>query len=751
MSDQNWRPGHLDLPTTHVIANEKQTYSTTNDGGGYDARARNNTLRPTAARDSLKQRAPIDSDYQQKLINLPDQIQMEISNSGAIRSTTILTTDPASIAHDKVIIDRLTQQKSQLLQNSLAEANSFYGSDPHNKSEKEYINAFNSYLQQDRRPGETYQHWVRAYSAGYTAKLYSESIRLLNERSHQLGAAYMSALARQEAERQAQAAALALRAKAEAEHAARVATQIAKAKADAEYAASIAAQTAKAKADAEYAARIAAQIAQAEHEAREEALWEAEKKKAKERVRKREAKKQAERRKKIEVASKVAADFDSMLNQFTQNRPEDIDEKLLWMKDRYQGLRAKYLEVSKAENAVGGFYRAPGKENRWNALNNVQNEIKTLIRLKHKIEIVQIPPASGAIIAVRPLVSTTDGLIAGFEGSPFSLNNALSTLNSLRTAITSGPISTFLALVFYSPSLGNGEIQRNPIVLTIPLAQLDPDKNHERIGRPATLYGISRRVTSSIRGDHTQLILESTDYSFPVRVRQAVLDSTTNQYTFTTEGLVPITLTWTPKSPPGIANSSSTELPITQSPIRIYPGARVTQVDARLDEHPACSHDDPDDYILEFPIESGIESIYMMATRGGPRYEPGTATGKGQEVGENWLAGATQPNGSPVPTQIADQLRGQDFRSFDRFREKFWRSVAADPKLSKQFSKADLKLLTNGAAPSTDEVDSVGRRDKYEIHHIEHIKDGGEVYNIDNLTVITPSAHIELHKNGIKP
>ena len=177
----------------------------------------------------------------------------------------------------------------------------------------------------------------------------------------------------------------------------------------------------------------------------------------------------------------------------------------------------------------------------------------------------------------------------------------------------------------------------------------------------------------------------------------------------------------------------------------------LVQLRILADEHSVCSHEDPDDYILEFPIESGIESIYMMATRGGPRYEPGTATGKGQEVGENWLAGAAQSSGSPVPAQIADQLRGQEFRNFDKFREKFWRSVAADPKLSKQFSKADLKLLTNGAAPSTDEVDSVGRRDKYEIHHIEHIKNGGEVYNIDNLTVMPPSAHIKLHKNGIRP
>lgn len=209
-------------------------------------------------------------------------------------------------------------------------------------------------------------------------------------------------------------------------------------------------------------------------------------------------------------------------------------------------------------------------------------------------------------------------------------------------------------------------------------------------------------------------------------------------------------MTWTPKTPPGDDIPSTTELPATDSGTRIYPGARVTQIEGRLDEHPACEIDDPDDYILTFPIESGIESIYMMATRGGPRYEPGTATGKGQEVGENWLGGATQSSGSPVPAQIADQLRGQDFRNFDRFREKFWRAIASDSSLSGQFGNVDLEEMRNGAAPYTDLNDNVGGREKYEIHHKQRIADEGAVYDVDNLTVLTPKAHIELHKSGIQ-
>jgi hypothetical protein len=697
----------------------------------------------------------IEGEYRATIQSLPQALDHEITNITKNHHTASSPHSIESKKHEKHIVDLLTLGKNAQLKSVINQANAFYGSDPLARSMHDLLASIERTSKQ--RPSHVFQAWSTSYAAAYSALVLSESIRLLTDKSNQLSTTIAVLEAQQVAARQAEIAA---RAAAEqravqAQQAAARQAEIATAQAQQAAAKSAAQETAriereKAQAKAKHAANIAAQIAQAEHEAREEALWEVEQKKAKERARKREAAKQAARRRKQRVASVAAAEFDSLLSQFTQNRPKDIDEKLRWMKDKYQGLHAKYLAVSKAENAVGGFYPAPGNENRWSALNDVQNEIKTLIRLKYKIEKVQIPPASGAIIAARPLVITADGLIAGFEGSPFSLSNALSTLTSLRKAITSGPISTFLALVFYSPSLGNGEIQRNPIVLTIPLAQLDPDKNHERIGRPATLYGISRRVTSSIRGNHTQLVLESTDYRFPVRVRQAVLDPTTNQYTFTTEGLVPITLTWTPKNPPGNSTPISTELPVTESGIQIYPGARVTQVEGRRDEHPACNHEDPDDYILEFPIDSGIESIYMMATRGGPRYEPGTATGKGQEVGENWLGGATQSSGSPIPAQIADQLRGQDFRNFDRFREKFWRAIASDISLSQQFGNVDLEEMRSGAAPYTDLDDNVGGREKYEIHHKQRIADEGAVYDVDNLTVLTPKAHIELHKSGIQ-
>ncbi|WP_390900307.1 HNH endonuclease signature motif containing protein [Serratia ficaria] len=40
-------------------------------------------------------------------------------------------------------------------------------------------------------------------------------------------------------------------------------------------------------------------------------------------------------------------------------------------------------------------------------------------------------------------------------------------------------------------------------------------------------------------------------------------------------------------------------------------------------------------------------------------------------------------------------------------------------------------------------------RDKYEIHHVNPISEGGAVYDIDNLRVLTPKRLVEIHsENG---
>ncbi|EBD2587655.1 HNH endonuclease, partial [Salmonella enterica] len=80
------------------------------------------------------------------------------------------------------------------------------------------------------------------------------------------------------------------------------------------------------------------------------------------------------------------------------------------------------------------------------------------------------------------------------------------------------------------------------------------------------------------------------------------------------------------------------------------------------------------------------------------------------------------------------------------FRKALWTEVGKDPELLKQFGEDDIELLKLGRAPTVRFKDSVGKRVKYEIHHRDEVAKGGDVYNVDNLNVVTPKRHIEIHR-----
>ncbi|WP_072083955.1 HNH endonuclease signature motif containing protein [Yersinia bercovieri] len=94
---------------------------------------------------------------------------------------------------------------------------------------------------------------------------------------------------------------------------------------------------------------------------------------------------------------------------------------------------------------------------------------------------------------------------------------------------------------------------------------------------------------------------------------------------------------------------------------------------------------------------------------------------------------------------MADQLRGRWFSNFDKFREAFWVAVGHDPELAGQFNIVNKVEMINYRAPYPPAIEKVGGRKKYEIHHIKFIKNGGEVYNVDNLRVMTPKLHVSIH------
>jgi len=224
-----------------------------------------------------------------------------------------------------------------------------------------------------------------------------------------------------------------------------------------------------------------------------------------------------------------------------------------------------------------------------------------------------------------------------------------------------------------------------------------------------------------------------------VRVRRMEWDRRYEAFTFTTEEESPVTIIWTPDSsgvntPSNTGNQTPPRLPGT---ILVNPLPDGTQLSSTTT--PAPDEKNFADYILILPV-SDIPPIYIYI-----RNNLGQVTGKGQKVTGTWLADAGQGDGSPIPSQIADKLRGCTFSNFDRFREGFWEEVSKDPGLKSQFNAHNQDATGKGYSPFVKKIDRAGLREKFELHHVKPISKGGAVYDVDNLGVVTPKRHIEIH------
>ena len=201
-----------------------------------------------------------------------------------------------------------------------------------------------------------------------------------------------------------------------------------------------------------------------------------------------------------------------------------------------------------------------------------------------------------------------------------------------------------------------------------------------------------------------------------------------------------VTLIWTPAADP----SNTVGIPALEGALQapqiwIYPPTEQADNIIVSPLYP----DAYKDFILVFPADSGVQSLYIVV---GARHSTGAVTGQGQDIFGIWLAGAGTGLGSPIPTRIADQLRGQTFKRFDDFRAALWTAIGNDPELLRQFNSTNQGWLAKGNSPFAPKAERNGGNGRYEIHHIEHIQHGGAIYDIDNLCVATPKRHVEIHK-----
>jgi uncharacterized protein len=140
------------------------------------------------------------------------------------------------------------------------------------------------------------------------------------------------------------------------------------------------------------------------------------------------------------------------------------------------------------------------------------------------------------------------------------------------------------------------------------------------------------------------------------------------------------------------------------------------------------------------------------------RRTPGRVTGGDNlpTINGNWFGERPGPNGNippgriaPIPKQIAQRLKNiGDFRSFEDLRQTFWRLVAEDPGLAPPggWRPSNMTLMRNGQPPQAHGSQQTGGGSNavLQLNHRQALEHAGEVYDLDNLEVVTPKMHEDM-------
>lgn len=325
----------------------------------------------------------------------------------------------------------------------------------------------------------------------------------------------------------------------------------------------------------------------------------------------------------------------------------------------------------------------------------------------------------------------------------------------LGTILAGSGVGALIASVAYIPSAGEGSDQvpgREDINMFLSAMPADAIKLPSDAQLKA-VADVNGTIDMPVRGrlyytDKTlKTYLVRTVNPSAVRVLNATVDKVTGLYAFSipAESELPSrTILVSPENAPGFKGFPPLVTPVHNDAVPSHTGNQdPADTSVPIESFPIADDLDFRDAILIFPDNSGMKPVYVMLQSG--RDLPGKAKGVGADIAGKWLGSSGQDLGAPVPTRIVDKVRDKEFRNFDDFRQRVWKEVAADPELAKQFNKYNIERMKKGLAPRVPVNESVGGRRSFELHHVDPISQGGEVYDVDNIRVLTPKRHIEIH------
>jgi hypothetical protein len=118
----------------------------------------------------------------------------------------------------------------------------------------------------------------------------------------------------------------------------------------------------------------------------------------------------------------------------------------------------------------------------------------------------------------------------------------------------------------------------------------------------------------------------------------------------------------------------------------------------------------------------------------------GVVSGTGQAATADWWTGASQTAGAAIPSQIGDQFRGREFKSFEAFDEALWRTLGEHATLTSQLDEVNKKRVAQGFAPYAPKSTWVGENREFELRFQERPEFWSDPFNLDQISIKTPQS-----------
>lgn len=338
-------------------------------------------------------------------------------------------------------------------------------------------------------------------------------------------------------------------------------------------------------------------------------------------------------------------------------------------------------------------------------------------------------------------------MVAGTASGPSESPNGWDKVKSVagrafvQAALRSIGTNLPALVAFYSPTLGDGEL--GPSWFAIPARELGISEtiDLEFIAAQRGSVPVTHRLSTKWDEDNYWLTADGKTVSNKVPVRTFTYNIEKNLHEFIRDEDDAPSLVWTPAVRP---ENNSTSLPSSETYNGLYVGTTVPNEQFFVDGFPAFDLDTLEDYILVFPADSGLPPLYIAFKS--PRYLPGTVTGQGGQLRQDWEAHASTQLGAEIPQEIAEELRGRTFSQFRYFRNAIWRRMSKLEKVKERMPTSNLELMKEVYSPKVSLSESYGSRARYELHHVIPISKGGGVYDIDNIVILTPHQHVSIHR-----